>query len=79
MAAGYLVVANELYLHRISLDGSRTNAAVSGLDYAVAVDYNFRNHSLYWTDSTRRAIMTSQFDGNRIGTLLNDGLNQPGT
>ena len=73
------MVANSLFLHKISLDGHRINVAVSGLDDAVAVDYDFRNNSFYWTDLTRGAIMTSTLDGGHIGTLLDDGLSQPGT
>lgn len=78
MASGYLIVANHLYIHHISLDGSRTKVAVSGLDYAVAVDYLFRNNTVYWTDNRRRAILQSTFDGLKKTTVLHHGLSQPG-
>ena len=71
-------MANQLYLHHISLDGSRTKVAVSDLDYAVAVDYLFRNGSVYWTDYRNRSIMTSTLDGLKKSTLLDHGLTQPG-
>ena len=76
--SGYLIVANRLYIHHISLDGSRTNVAVSGLKYAVAVDFHFRNNSLFWTDSSRRAIMKSTLDGAKLSMVLDHGLTQPG-
>lgn len=76
--SGYLIAANRLYIHHISLDGSRMNVAVSGLKYAVAVDFHFRTNSLYWTDSSRRAIMKSTLDGTKLNILLDHGLTQPG-
>ena len=54
------------------------NVAVSGLKYAVAVDFHFRSSSLYWTDSSRRAIMKSTLDGAKLNILLDHGLTQPG-
>jgi hypothetical protein len=71
-------VANRLYVHHISLDGSRINVAVSGLKYAVAVDFHFRTHSLYWTDSSQRAITKSTLDGAILNIVLDHGLTQPG-
>ena len=78
LTSGYLVVANRLYLHRISFDGSRTNVVVGGLSYAITVDYHFRNNSLYWIDSGKQAIMKSTLDGLKRATVLDHGLNQPG-
>ena len=76
--SGYLIVANRLYIHHISLDGSRMNVAVSGLKYAVAVDFHFRSNALYWSDSSQQAIMKSTLDGANINRVLDHGLNQPG-
>ena len=78
MASGYIIVANHLYLHHISLDGSRTKVAVSGLDYAVALDYHFSNSSVYWSDYMSRSIMKASLDGLKKSTLLDHGLTQPG-
>ena len=76
--SGYLIVANRLYIHHISLDGSRTNVAISGLKYAVAIDFHFRSNSLYFTDSSQQAIMRSTLDGAQISRVLDHGLTQPG-
>lgn len=76
--SGYLVVANRLYLHHISFDGSRSSVVVGGLGYAIAVDFHFRNNSLYWTDSSHRAIMKSSLDGHKRTTVLDHGLTEPG-
>lgn len=54
------------------------NVAVSGLKYAVAVDFHFRSNSLYWTDSSQRAIMNSTLDGAKLNIVLDHGLSQPG-
>ena len=76
--SGYLVVANRLYLHHISLDGSRSRVVVSGLSSATGVDFEFRDNSLYWTDSSRQAIMKSTIEGLKKHTLLDRGLTRPG-
>ena len=36
------MVANQLHLHQLSLDGNRVKTLVSGLGFAVAVDFDFR-------------------------------------
>ena len=41
-ASDYIVVANQLHLHQLSLDGNRVKTLVSGLGFAVAVDFDFR-------------------------------------
>lgn len=77
--SGYLVVANRLYLHQISLDGSRSDVVVGGHSYVVAVDFHFRNNSLFWIDSSRRAVMKSTLDGLKRSVVLDHGLTNPGT
>lgn len=77
--SGYFIVANRLYLHHISLDGSRSKVAVSGsLSCASAVDFHLRNNSLYWSDSSQQAIMRSTLKGLKKRIVLDRGLNQPG-
>ena len=76
--SGYLVVANRLYLHQISFDGTRTSVVVGGLRYAKDVDFHFRNNSLYWIDSRRRAIMRSTLEGMKRSIVFDHGLNSPG-
>ena len=76
--SGYFIVANRLYLHHISLDGSRSKVAVSGLSHALGVDFHFRNNSLYWCDSSQHAIMESTLEGLKKNVILDYGLNQPG-
>ena len=71
-------MANRLYLHHISPDGSRSKVAVSGLGNVNDVDFHFRNNSLYWTDSSQRAIMKSTLEGLKKNTVLNHGMTQPG-
>ena len=46
-------MANRFYLHYISLDGSRTKIVVSGLDFAVAVDFHNRLEQTKSTLSVR--------------------------
>lgn len=77
MASRYLVVANHFYLHQLSLDGTRTRVAVSGLGQAVSVDYHFRRNRLYWVDHGRRAIMEASLDGFKQSVLIDQGLTRP--
>ena len=76
--SGYFIVANHLYLHHISLDGSRSKVAISGLSRASGVDFHFRNNSLYWSDSSQDTIMKSTLEGLKKNVVLNHGLSQPG-
>lgn len=78
VTSGYLLVANRLYLHRISLDGTRKRVVAGGLDFAISVDYHFRNNSLYWIDSSRRVIMKSSLDGLKRSIVFDHGLTEPG-
>lgn len=71
-------MANHLYLHHISLDGSRSKVAVGGLSHATGVDFHFRNNSVYWSDSSQRAIMKSTLEGLKENVVLDSGLSQPG-
>lgn len=71
-------MANRLYLHHISLDGSRSKVAVGGLSRATGVDFHFRNNSVYWSDSSQRAIMKSTLEGLKKNIVLDHGLSQPG-
>ena len=71
-------MANRLYLHHISLDGSRSKVAIGGLSRASGVDYHFTNSSLYWSDSTEHAILKSTLEGMKKNLVLGSGLNQPG-
>ena len=52
--------------------------AVSGLEDAVSVDYNFRMNSIYWIDSGQQAIMQANLNGSKQSVLLDHGLTQPG-
>ena len=38
----YLIVANDLYVHQLSFDGTRVKTLVSGLRSARAVDFDIR-------------------------------------
>ena len=46
-ASDYILVANRLYLHQLSLDGNRVQTLVSGLSFAVAVDFDFRFSDIF--------------------------------
>ena len=39
---GYLVIGNRLYVHQLSLDGTRAQAIISGQTFASIVDFHFQ-------------------------------------
>ena len=51
---------------------------VGGHSFVVAVDFHFRNNSLFWIDSRRRAVMKSTLDGLKRSIVLDHGLTNPG-
>ena len=77
-ASEYIVLANELYIHQLSLDGSRTQTLVSGLGFAKAVDYDIRSvHAWRLTtvnvilpDSGMTVCITNIFTLSRGGFLF---------
>ena len=78
VVSGYLIFANRLYLNQLSVDGTRTKVVVGGQDDAIDIDTHVRNDFLFWIDSRRRVILKSSLDGLKRGTVLDQGLSQPG-
>ncbi|VDI33223.1 low-density lipoprotein receptor-related protein 1 (alpha-2-macroglobulin receptor) [Mytilus galloprovincialis] len=69
----FLIVANRNQILNMSFSGSYQKIIVSDTENAVAVDYDFRSKTIYWTDITsknswiRRLDLSS--DDNEIETL----------
>lgn len=67
----FLIVANRNQILNMSFSGSYQKIIVSDTENAVAVDYDFRSKTIYWTDITsknswiRRLDLSS--DDNEVG------------
>uniref|UniRef100_A0A3P8UVE8 EGF-like domain-containing protein n=1 Tax=Cynoglossus semilaevis TaxID=244447 RepID=A0A3P8UVE8_CYNSE len=55
----FLIFANRYYLRKLNLDGSNYTLIkqVRGLNNAVALDFDYRQQMIYWTDVTTQGTM----------------------
>uniref|UniRef100_A0A3Q4HZ43 Low density lipoprotein receptor-related protein 1Aa n=1 Tax=Neolamprologus brichardi TaxID=32507 RepID=A0A3Q4HZ43_NEOBR len=53
----FLIFANRYYLRKLNLDGSNYTLIKQGLNNAVALDFDYRQQMIYWTDVTTQGSM----------------------
>uniref|UniRef100_A0A8C4X5R5 Low density lipoprotein receptor-related protein 1 n=1 Tax=Erpetoichthys calabaricus TaxID=27687 RepID=A0A8C4X5R5_ERPCA len=53
----FLIFANRYYLRKLNLDGSNYTLLKQGLNNAVALDFDYREQMIYWTDVTTQGSM----------------------
>ncbi|KTG07000.1 hypothetical protein cypCar_00009024, partial [Cyprinus carpio] len=53
----FLIFANRYYLRKLNLDGSNYTLLKQGLNNAVALDFDYRQQMIYWTDVTTQGSM----------------------
>uniref|UniRef100_A0A8B9N7P4 Prolow-density lipoprotein receptor-related protein 1 n=1 Tax=Accipiter nisus TaxID=211598 RepID=A0A8B9N7P4_9AVES len=69
----FLIFANRYYLRKLNLDGSNYTLLKQGLNNAVALDFDYREQMIYWTDVTTQGSMIRRMHIN--GSNVNpDGL-----
>uniref|UniRef100_A0A8C2WTY4 LDL receptor related protein 1 n=1 Tax=Cyclopterus lumpus TaxID=8103 RepID=A0A8C2WTY4_CYCLU len=53
----FLIFANRYYLRKLNLDASNYTLLKQGLNNAVALDFDYRQQMIYWTDVTTQGSM----------------------
>lgn len=57
-----LLVTNRYYIRNISTDGLRTENIATNLSNAVALDYDWLEQKIYWTDVTSMGSVIGRMD-----------------
>ncbi|XP_072105063.1 low-density lipoprotein receptor-related protein 1-like [Mobula birostris] len=75
----FLIFANRYYLRKLNLDGSNYSLLKQGLNNAVALDFNYREQHVYWTDVTTQGSMIRRMhlNGSNVEVLHRTGLSNP--
>ncbi|KAM3845339.1 prolow-density lipoprotein receptor-related protein 1 [Vipera latastei] len=75
----FLIFANRYYLRKLSLDGSNYTLIKQGLNNAVALDFDYREQMIYWTDVTTQGSMIRRMNinGSNVQVLHRTGLSNP--
>ncbi|XP_039721688.1 prolow-density lipoprotein receptor-related protein 1 isoform X2 [Pteropus medius] len=75
----FLIFANRYYLRKLHLDGSNYTLLKQGLNNAVALDFDYREQMIYWTDVTTQGSMIRRMhlNGSNVQVLHRTGLSNP--
>ncbi|KAM4794631.1 prolow-density lipoprotein receptor-related protein 1 [Rhinophrynus dorsalis] len=75
----YLIFANRYYLRKLSLGGTNYTLLKQGLNNAVALDFDYREEMIYWTDVTTQGSMIRRMhiNGSNVQVLHRTGLSNP--
>uniref|UniRef100_H9H785 LDL receptor related protein 1 n=1 Tax=Monodelphis domestica TaxID=13616 RepID=H9H785_MONDO len=60
----FLIFANRYYLRKLNLDGTNYTLLKQGLNNAVALDFDYREQMIYWTDVTTQGSMIRRMNIN---------------
>lgn len=68
-----VLISNRYYIRNITLDGTHEKLVVKELTNAVALDFDWQEHKIYWSDttSTQSRIMRMNEDGNKSSWEVN--------
>uniref|UniRef100_A0A3Q3R0H9 EGF-like domain-containing protein n=1 Tax=Monopterus albus TaxID=43700 RepID=A0A3Q3R0H9_MONAL len=67
----FLIFANRYYLRKLNLDGSNYTLLKQGLNNAVALDFDYRQQMIYWTDVTTQGSMIRRMHINGSDVQVN--------
>uniref|UniRef100_A0A8C8C6R9 EGF-like domain-containing protein n=1 Tax=Oncorhynchus tshawytscha TaxID=74940 RepID=A0A8C8C6R9_ONCTS len=75
----FLIFANRYYLRKLNLDGSNYTLLKQGLNNAVALDFDYRQQMIYWTDVTTQGSMIRRMhiNGSDVQVLHRTSLSNP--
>ncbi|XP_075055508.1 prolow-density lipoprotein receptor-related protein 1 [Mixophyes fleayi] len=75
----FLIFANRYYLRKLSLGGNNYTLLKQGLNNAVALDFDYREEMIYWTDVTTQGSMIRRMhiNGSNVQVLHRTGLSNP--
>ncbi|XP_062842266.1 low-density lipoprotein receptor-related protein 1 isoform X2 [Trichomycterus rosablanca] len=75
----FLIFANRYYLRKLNLDGTNYTLIKQGLNNAVALDFDYREQMIYWTDVTTQGSMIRRMhiNGSNVQVLHRTQLSNP--
>ncbi|XP_017271351.1 low-density lipoprotein receptor-related protein 1 isoform X3 [Kryptolebias marmoratus] len=75
----FLIFANRYYLRKLNLDGSNYTLLKQGLNNAVALDFDYRQQMIYWTDVNTQGSMIRRMhiNGSNVQVLHRTLLSNP--
>lgn len=80
----FLLFASKQSIRRISLEDPSTNTSfldtylpISEVNNAVAIDYDFGNQYIYFSDVSLQSIRKANFNGNSVVNIVNNNLITP--
>ncbi|KAM9759324.1 low-density lipoprotein receptor-related protein 1-like isoform 2-T2 [Menidia menidia] len=75
----FLIFANRYYLRKLNLDGSNYTLLKQGLNNAVALDFDYRQQMIYWTDVNTQGSMIRRMhiNGSDVQVLHRTLLSNP--
>lgn len=72
-----LIMANRADIREVALSNSKYISIVKGLHNAIAVDYHYNKHYLFWSDVSTDVIKMSYMNGTGIRIVVKYGLESP--
>ena len=69
----YLIFITFNNISRVNIDGNNSQTMVAGLNNGVAIDYDYYNDRMYWTDVSRGHIKTAPLNNGYLITTLVTG------
>ncbi|RVE72792.1 hypothetical protein OJAV_G00041090 [Oryzias javanicus] len=75
----FLIFANRYYLRKLNLDGSNYTLLKQGLNNAVALDFDYHQQMIYWTDVNTQGSMIRRMhiNGSNVQVLHRTLLSNP--
>ncbi|XP_037029978.1 low-density lipoprotein receptor-related protein 4 isoform X2 [Bradysia coprophila] len=72
-----LIMANRADIREVALSNSKYISIVKGLHNAIAIDYHYSKHYLFWSDVSTDVIKMSFMNGTGLKTVVKYGLESP--
>lgn len=66
----WIILANRKHIGRLNLDGSYYDVIIENRSRAIAVDFDARQNSVYWSDVTDNAIYKATAKKSPSGELF---------
>ena len=72
----FLVLINLTVIIRVSIDGTNYQTIATGLSSGAALDYDYNNDMIYWTDIKNGEIRATPLSNGHIQSIIVSGIAQ---
>lgn len=76
-AAATLLLTNRVDIRQVNLNNGRSRTVLKGLQNAVALDFNWREGAIYWSDYSMHVIKKATINGSLEHDVMRWGLQNP--